>query len=148
MKPGSDPRLSRLTMAGFFDGTWGATRASKIFAPMTTDICAFGWKARDFALEGVDGKTYSLGDVRGVPVHRGAPWPRRTGAASAQTPRLAAPPEAASVAAGGRAKTVPRELRRLHRAAFCRSPRARISIRSSPARRWDEPGQAAGCVIR
>ena len=31
----------------------------------TTDICAFGWKARDFALKGVDGKTYSLVDVRG-----------------------------------------------------------------------------------
>lgn len=30
-----------------------------------TGICAFGWKARDFALKGVDGKTYSLGDVRG-----------------------------------------------------------------------------------
>ena len=30
-----------------------------------TGICDFGWKARDFALEGVDGKTYSLADVRG-----------------------------------------------------------------------------------
>ena len=29
------------------------------------DICDFGWKARDFELKGVDGKTYSLGDVRG-----------------------------------------------------------------------------------
>jgi peroxiredoxin len=28
-------------------------------------ICNFGWKARDFALKGVDGKTWSLGDVRG-----------------------------------------------------------------------------------
>jgi peroxiredoxin len=28
-------------------------------------ICDFGWKARDFALKGVDGKTYSLADVRG-----------------------------------------------------------------------------------
>ena len=25
----------------------------------TANICAFGWKARDFALKGVDGKTYS-----------------------------------------------------------------------------------------
>jgi peroxiredoxin len=25
----------------------------------------FGWKARDFALKGVDGKTYTLDDVRG-----------------------------------------------------------------------------------
>jgi peroxiredoxin len=31
----------------------------------TTNICAFGWKARDFALTGVDRKTYSLADVRG-----------------------------------------------------------------------------------
>ena len=31
----------------------------------TANICAFGWKARDFALKGVDGKTYSLVDVRG-----------------------------------------------------------------------------------
>jgi peroxiredoxin len=30
-----------------------------------TGICDFGWKARDFSLEGVDGKTYSLADVRG-----------------------------------------------------------------------------------
>ena len=29
------------------------------------NICAFGWKARDFALTGVDRKTYSLADVRG-----------------------------------------------------------------------------------
>jgi peroxiredoxin len=28
-------------------------------------ICNFGWKARDFALTGVDGKTHSLADVRG-----------------------------------------------------------------------------------
>jgi peroxiredoxin len=30
-----------------------------------TGIIGFGWKARDFALEGVDGKTYTLTDVRG-----------------------------------------------------------------------------------
>jgi hypothetical protein len=28
-------------------------------------ICAFGWKARDFALKGTDGKIYGLADVRG-----------------------------------------------------------------------------------
>jgi peroxiredoxin len=28
-------------------------------------ICAFGWKARDFALKGVDGKSYALSDARG-----------------------------------------------------------------------------------
>src|SRR6516225_5899357 len=31
----------------------------------TGDICPFGWKARDFALKSVDGKTYSLADIRG-----------------------------------------------------------------------------------
>ncbi len=30
-----------------------------------TAICDFGWKARDFALQGVDGNTYSLADARG-----------------------------------------------------------------------------------
>ena len=30
-----------------------------------TGICDFGRKADDFALAGVDGKTYSLADVRG-----------------------------------------------------------------------------------
>jgi peroxiredoxin len=30
-----------------------------------TGICDFGWKAADFALEGVDGKRYALADVRG-----------------------------------------------------------------------------------
>jgi peroxiredoxin len=30
-----------------------------------TSICDFGWKARDFSLKGVDGKTYTLADVRG-----------------------------------------------------------------------------------
>jgi peroxiredoxin len=29
------------------------------------EICDFGWKARDFALKGTDGKTYTLADVRG-----------------------------------------------------------------------------------
>lgn len=31
----------------------------------TANICAFGWKAHNFALKGVDGKIYSLADVRG-----------------------------------------------------------------------------------
>jgi peroxiredoxin len=30
-----------------------------------TGICNFGWKARNFELKGVDGKIYSLADVRG-----------------------------------------------------------------------------------
>ena len=30
-----------------------------------TGICEFGWKARDFALRSVDGRTYTLADVRG-----------------------------------------------------------------------------------
>jgi peroxiredoxin len=31
----------------------------------TSTICRFGWKAQDFALPGVDGKTWRLADVRG-----------------------------------------------------------------------------------
>jgi peroxiredoxin len=31
----------------------------------TSTICKFGWKAQDFALQGVDGKTYRLADIRG-----------------------------------------------------------------------------------
>ena len=30
-----------------------------------TPICDFGWRAPDFSLDGIDGKTYSLADVRG-----------------------------------------------------------------------------------
>jgi peroxiredoxin len=30
-----------------------------------SSICGFGWKARDFALKGIDGKTYTLADARG-----------------------------------------------------------------------------------
>jgi peroxiredoxin len=30
-----------------------------------TEICDFGWKARDFALKGVDGKSWTLADARG-----------------------------------------------------------------------------------
>ena len=32
---------------------------------LETPICDFGWKAVDFSLKGVDGKTYSLADVSG-----------------------------------------------------------------------------------
>ena len=32
---------------------------------MLSTIKAMGWKASDFSLRGVDGKTYSLADVRG-----------------------------------------------------------------------------------
>lgn len=32
---------------------------------LNTPVCDFGWKAQDFSLLGVDGKTYSLADVRG-----------------------------------------------------------------------------------
>jgi peroxiredoxin len=31
----------------------------------STGICDFGWIARDFALKGIDGRTWSLADVRG-----------------------------------------------------------------------------------
>jgi peroxiredoxin len=30
-----------------------------------TSICNFGWKARDFAVKGIDGKAYTLAGVRG-----------------------------------------------------------------------------------
>ena len=33
--------------------------------PTKNEICAFGWKARDFALKGIDGSIRSLADVRG-----------------------------------------------------------------------------------
>jgi len=32
---------------------------------MSPPICEFGWRAVDFSLKGVDGKTYTLEDVRG-----------------------------------------------------------------------------------
>ena len=32
---------------------------------MQTPICDFGWKPPEFSLPGIDGKTYSLADVRG-----------------------------------------------------------------------------------
>ncbi len=32
---------------------------------MEQPICDFGRKAVDFSLEGIDGKTYSLADIRG-----------------------------------------------------------------------------------
>jgi peroxiredoxin len=31
----------------------------------TAPICAFGWKAPDFTLKGIDGRTWSLSDLRG-----------------------------------------------------------------------------------
>jgi len=34
-------------------------------AALETPVCDFGWKAVDFELRGVDGRTYSLADVRG-----------------------------------------------------------------------------------
>ncbi|MBT3558978.1 MAG: redoxin domain-containing protein [Rhodospirillales bacterium] len=32
---------------------------------LDTPVCDFGWKAPDFTLPGVDGKSYSLADVTG-----------------------------------------------------------------------------------
>jgi peroxiredoxin len=40
-------------------------RSGFVMALSKINVCEFGWKARDFALKGVDGKTYSLADVRG-----------------------------------------------------------------------------------
>ena len=34
-------------------------------ASTSPGVCDFGWKARDFALRGVDGRTWSLADARG-----------------------------------------------------------------------------------
>jgi peroxiredoxin len=34
-------------------------------ASLETPVCDFGWKAPDFRLEGIDGRTYGLEDVRG-----------------------------------------------------------------------------------
>tara|TARA_B100001093_G_scaffold445016_1_gene448418 strand:+ start:242 stop:802 length:561 start_codon:yes stop_codon:yes gene_type:complete len=33
---------------------------------LTTPICEFGWNAPDFTLPGIDGKSYSLSDVKGI----------------------------------------------------------------------------------
>jgi peroxiredoxin len=40
-----------------------AARVAMVLTP--PKICNFGWKARDFALQGVDGRTYSLAEARG-----------------------------------------------------------------------------------
>lgn len=32
---------------------------------VSTPVCDFGWKAPDFALKGIDGKTYRLRDIKG-----------------------------------------------------------------------------------
>jgi peroxiredoxin len=50
--------------------TWSALAVHLVvedcpWYPNTATICPFGWKARDFALKGVDGKTYSLAAIRG-----------------------------------------------------------------------------------
>jgi len=37
----------------------------RIIVAEQTPLCNFGWKAPDFALPGVDGKTYGLDDVKG-----------------------------------------------------------------------------------
>jgi peroxiredoxin len=47
------------------DAARGGSHGAGAMALVNASICDFGWKARDFALAGVDGKTYSLADVRG-----------------------------------------------------------------------------------
>ena len=44
----------------------GPNAKRAIMALTKTQICDFGWKARDFSLKGVDGRSYSLADVRGT----------------------------------------------------------------------------------
>ena len=41
------------------------SRGGFVMALSKASICDFGWKARDFALKGVDEKTYTLTNVRG-----------------------------------------------------------------------------------
>jgi peroxiredoxin len=49
--------------------TCASSKGSRSIMALTENsICNFGWKARDFELRGVDGKTYTLDDVRG---HKG-----------------------------------------------------------------------------
>src|SRR5499426_3800350 len=43
----------------------GTITGAGSMALKSASICNFGWKARDFSLTGVDGKTYSLADIRG-----------------------------------------------------------------------------------
>jgi peroxiredoxin len=47
------------------DGAYGPDGRTPAMVLSKASICAFGWKARDFALRGVDGKTYTLAEVRG-----------------------------------------------------------------------------------
>jgi hypothetical protein len=47
------------------DATCKLSRGGPVMALTQNSICSFGWKARDFALKGTDGKSYSLTDVRG-----------------------------------------------------------------------------------
>jgi peroxiredoxin len=55
----SEITARRYRLAGGYDQSWGTGNGTQ------NSICAFGWKARDFALKGTDGKSYSLDDVRG-----------------------------------------------------------------------------------
>jgi peroxiredoxin len=52
--------LGRVILSGDLD-----TTGVDAMVRMETPVCDFGWKAVDFALPGVDGKTYSLKDVAG-----------------------------------------------------------------------------------
>jgi peroxiredoxin len=40
-------------------------KGKPIMSVVQTPVCNFGWKAKDFSLRGVDGRNYSLADVRG-----------------------------------------------------------------------------------
>jgi hypothetical protein len=56
-------------------GHYAETGVEIVMVLTKTGICGFGWKARDFALQGVDGKTYRLADVRGrTPWDSGRFW--------------------------------------------------------------------------
>jgi peroxiredoxin len=65
MRRGKNGGAARRAPVEFFHSVHidGTRRRSMALAQTT--ICNFGWKARDFSLKGVDGKTYTLADLRG-----------------------------------------------------------------------------------
>ncbi|HSR71981.1 MAG TPA: thioredoxin family protein [Kiloniellales bacterium] len=52
-------------MAKVEAGTEPIETSRRVIMAAQTPVCDFGWKAVDFALPGIDGKTYSLESVRG-----------------------------------------------------------------------------------
>jgi peroxiredoxin len=63
------PAVRRAGASGrrrLYRGPWSpVSNQGGVFMATTTPAVDLGWKAREFALEGVDGKTWRLADVRG-----------------------------------------------------------------------------------